>query len=231
MKNSELDTRLSHSEKILVVGATGGSGRAAVAHFIGLGHRVTAFARTASTQYQHSELLTPLDGDVMNEADVDRAVQGHDAVIVTLGINENPLRVRFLGSKATAGDVRSAGTRHVIEAMNRHGVGRLVVQSSYGVGETRDQLGFVDKLFFTLLLKPQIADTEIQEQIVRASDRDWVIAQPVHLNDKDDVASDPYLSAAGETRAMKVARSSVARFLAKAALQPDYIGQSVAVSG
>ncbi len=231
MNTTEQNTRVNQSGKILIVGATGGSGRAAVDHFVSLGYHVTAFSRSASRQFQRSHLLTPYDGDVMNETDVDQAVQGHDAVIVTLGISENPLRVRFFGSKGTADDVRSCGTRNVIAAMHRHGINRLVVQSSYGVGETRGLLGAVDKLFFRLLLKPQIADTEVQEQIVRASAMDWIIAQPVHLIDSKDRATDPFVSTNGKTRAMKVARGSVARFLARAALQPDYIGQSVAVSG
>lgn len=231
MKKSEMDTHLSQSEKILVVGATGGSGRAAVEHLVGLGHHVTAFSRSASSHFQRSGLLTPVDGDAMQASDIDKAIAGHDAVVVTLGISENPLRVRFFGSKATADNVRSVGTRNVIDSMCRHGINRLVVQSSYGVGETRKSLGMVDRLFFSLLLKPQIADTEIQERIVRASDTDWVIVQPVHLSDSEDSVTDPFVSVEGQTRAMKVARRSVARFLATAVLQPDYVRHSVAISG
>jgi uncharacterized protein YbjT (DUF2867 family) len=231
MKKSKLDSHLNQSGKILVVGATGGSGRATVEHLVGLGHQVTAFSRSASSHFEQSRLLTPFNGDALQASDVDRAVEGHDAVVVTLGISENPLRVRFLGSKATADNVRSAGTRNVIDSMRRHGIDRLVVQSSYGVGETRNSLGMLDQLFFTLLLKPQIADTEIQEQLVRASDIDWVIAQPVHLTDSEVGSDEPFVSTDGQTRATKVARKSVARFLARAVLQSDYIGRSVAVSG
>ncbi|WP_428353016.1 NAD(P)-binding oxidoreductase [Methyloprofundus sp.] len=141
---------------------------------------------------------------------------GQQVVIVTLGISENPIRVRFFGTASTLNNVRSAGTRNVITAMRKHGVQRLVVQSSYGVGETRGLLRFVDQLFFSLILKPQIEDTEIQEQVVRDSGVDWVIAQPVHLTDEDS-STIPFLSTKGETRLMKVARKSVARFLALAA--------------
>ena len=221
---------LHPKSNILVVGATGGSGREAVRHFTSLGHRVTAFSRSASTQFEASELLTPVDGDVMNPADVDRIVQHHDAVVVTLGISENPLRVRFRGSKGTANNVRSQGTRNVIRAMQRHGIQRLVVQSSYGVGDTRDSLRLIDRLFFALLLKPQIADTELQERAVRESNMDWVIVQPVHLTD-DSSDAKPFLSRDGEVRLNKVARAAVARFHACAALQPDFVRQSIAVSG
>lgn len=115
--------------------------------------------------------------------------------------------------------------------MRQHKISRLVVQSSYGVGETRGLLGFVDQLFFSLLLKPQIEDTEVPENVVRASEMDWVIAQPVHLIDNTETGAAPYISVSGETRAMKVARTSVAHFLACSSLKPDFIGKSVAVSG
>jgi len=166
----------------------------------------------------------------MNAADVERAIEGRDAVVVTLGISENPLRVRLQGAARTALDVRSAGTRNVIAAMQKHGVRKLVVQTTYGVGETRGMLRLVDKLFFQLILKPQIADTEKQNQDVTASDLDWVIVQPVHLTDGPDDDM-PFVSTGGETGRMKVSRKSVGRFLAHAVENPTFVRQSVAVSG
>jgi uncharacterized protein YbjT (DUF2867 family) len=215
--------------RILVVGATGGTGRATIEELVEQGHRVTAFSRHADALAGTSELVTAFSGDATNPTDLDKAVPGHDAVIVTLGIAENPFRVRLFGTARTPMDVRSAGTRNVIAAMRKHGVRRLVVQSSYGVGETRDKLRFVDGLFFSLLLKPQIDDTEVQELEVRESGVEWVLAQPVHLTD-EDVAEMPFASMDGEVREWKISRKGVARFLARAAQASDYVGQSVALS-
>jgi len=215
---------------VLVVGATGGTGRATVDALLQRGHRVTAFSRHAESLEHPSDRLTRVNGDATNPQDIDRAVQGHDAVIITLGITENPLRVRFLGAGRTADDVRSVGTRHVIAAMRKHGVRRLVVQSSYGVGETRDRLRWADRLVFGLLLKPQIADTEVQEIDVRASGLDWVLAQPVHLTDEENDEM-PFASPDGEVQEWKIPRQSVAQFLAQAAGSSAYVGRSVALSG
>lgn len=220
----------SHSQKVLVVGATGGTGRATIAELVQDGHRVTAFSRHADALAGTSDLITAFNGDATNPDDVDRAVQGQDAVIVTLGIAENPIRVRLLGAAKTPNDVRSVGTRNVIAAMRRHGVRRLVVQSSYGVGETRDKLRLIDGLFFNLLLKPQMADTEVQEHDVRESGMDWVLAQPVHLTD-DETRDMPFASATGEVRKWKISRNGVGRFLARAVDTPDYVGQVIALSG
>jgi nucleoside-diphosphate-sugar epimerase len=216
--------------KVLVVGATGGSGRAAVAHLLSAGHEVTTFSRRAPAGEGGVSQLRAFQGDVMNAVDVERAVLGQDAVVVTLGISENALTVRLRGTSHTPLDVRSAGTRQVIAAMRKHGVRKLVVQSSYGVGETRHRLGLVDRLFLQLILKPQIADTEKQEELVRASGLDWVIVQPVHLTDgKEDEM--PAYSTDGQVVLKKVSRNSVGRFLAEAVQDRRFVGASVAVSG
>jgi nucleoside-diphosphate-sugar epimerase len=215
--------------KIIVMGATGGTGRAVVEELLARGHEVTAFARRPDALETSNPRLARFAGDVMNPANVGRAVRGHDAVVVALGIRENPLLVRLRGSTGTAMNVRSAGTRNVVAAMREHGVRRLVVMSTYGVGETRDRLSLKWRLIFSLLLKPQIADTEVQEEIVRNSGLDWVIAQPVGLTDDAGEAS-PFLSTEGEARHMNVSRHAVARFLAEAAERPTHVSQSVAVS-
>lgn len=215
--------------KVLVVGATGGSGRAAVDELLARGHEVTAFSRHARGLAGAAGHLRAVDGDAADSADVDRVVRGQDAVVVTLGISENPLRVRMFGSAGTPMDVRSRGTRTVVSAMRRHGVRKLVVQTSYGVGETREMLPLGQRLVFRLLLHPQIADTERQEQEVRASGLNWVLVQPVNLTD-DPHPGLPFASTSGEICGLKVPRSCVGRFLVRAVEESGFDGRSVALS-
>ena len=214
--------------KVLVVGATGGSGRAAVEALAGRGHEVTAFARRAGAVFGGRAGVRAVDGDATVPADVDRAVRGQDAVVVTLGISEHPLRVRLLGSAGTPLDVRSRGTAAVVAAMRTHGVRRLVVQSSYGVGETRNRLSLASRLVLALLLRPQIADHERQERIVRDSGLDWSLVQPVNLTDGDEEA---VRSATGDAEGMRVSRRAVGAVLADLAEDPGERGRSLAVSG
>lgn len=215
--------------KVLVVGATGGSGLAVTQTLLARGCEVTAFARQPQALGGLPGKLKLLAGDATRTADVDQAVQGHDAVVVALGIRESALRVRLLGSSGTTMDVRSQGTRNVVDAMRRHGVRRLVVQSSYGVGATRDQLPWLYRLVFALLLKPQIADTERQEAIVRASGLEWVLAQPVNLTD-EATTTPAHASPSGNVEGMKVSRRQVGDFLADAALNREHQQACVALS-
>ena len=213
--------------KVLVFGASGGSGRAAVEQLVALGHEVSAFSRRGVLD--PALPVRTIEGDVMHAADVERAVAGQDAVIVTLGIRENPLRVRLLGPARTPLDVRSAGTRNIIAAMRTHGVRKLIVQTSYGVGDTRERLGFIDRLLFALLLKPQMADTELQEADVVRSGLDWIVVQPVHLTDGPAEAM-PCVSTEGDISGRKVSRNSVGRFLAHAVQGSEFVGKSVTLS-
>lgn len=215
--------------RILVVGATGGTGRAAVETLAARGHDVTALVRQPSVAAPFPAGVRVLAGDATNPSDVDQAVEGQDAVVVALGIRENPLRVRLFGSARTPLNVRSTGTGHVIDAMRRHRVQKLVVQTSYGVGATRVRLPFKWRAIFSILLKPQIADTEAQERAVRESELTWVVAQPVALTDAVDDRP-PYVSITGDVRSMAVSRRQVATFLADAAQTTAYDRHIVALS-
>jgi uncharacterized protein YbjT (DUF2867 family) len=203
--------------RVLVVGATGGSGRAAVGALTARGHEVTAFARRAGAAFAGRDGVRGLDGDATAAGDVDRAVRGQGAVVVTLGISEHPARVRLRGSRGTPLDVRSRGTAAVVAAMHAHGVRRLVVQSSYGVGDTRDLLP----------PRPQIADHERQERIVRDSALDWTIVQPVYLTDGDEPAA---VSPSGDTGGMHVSRRALGGVLADLVAE-DGGGRCLTVSG
>lgn len=215
--------------RILVVGATGGSGRAVVDTLVERGHSVTAFVRRAPSTPPFPSGVHVVVGDATEAADVDLAVRGQEAVVVTLGIRENPVRVRVFGSAGTPLNVRSAGTRCVMEAMRRAGVRKLVVQTSYGVGDSRARLSLKWRAVFALLLKPQIADTERQEEVVRASDLDWVVAQPVALTDTAESCI-PFASVTGIVRSMSISRRQVATFLADATETRAYDRHVVALS-
>ncbi len=170
--------------KILVVGGSRGTGAAVVAELAERGHLVTAYARSAGGVGRGSEEVRYVAGDVLDRDALSKAMVGQDAVAVTLGIPDNPFRVRLTGRASSPLDIRSSGTRAVIDAMREHGVRRLVVQSTYGIGETYAQLPFGLKLFFTLAIRPQVRDHERQEQLVRESGLDWTILRPVVLNDE-----------------------------------------------
>ena len=70
--------------KIIVFGATGGTGRQVVETALAQGHAVTAFVRNPDTFTLNHENLSLTTGDVMNETAVEHAIRGVDAVLCTL---------------------------------------------------------------------------------------------------------------------------------------------------
>jgi FlaA1/EpsC-like NDP-sugar epimerase len=71
--------------RLLVIGATGGTGRELVQQALAHGHQVTAFVRDpARLQIEHANLRVA-KGDVLDYATVEAAMRGQDAVVSALG--------------------------------------------------------------------------------------------------------------------------------------------------
>ena len=69
--------------KILVIGASQGTGALSVKAALDKGHEVTAFARSPQKLALDHPRLTKRVGDFHDPASVEAAVPGHDAVIIT----------------------------------------------------------------------------------------------------------------------------------------------------
>jgi uncharacterized protein YbjT (DUF2867 family) len=210
--------------KILILGASQGTGAEAVRAALARGHDVTAFARSPDKLALLHPRLTRLRGDFHQRESVDGAVQGQDAVVVTAsatslkGFKQNP-------------SYFSQGTGYAIEGMKKHGVRRLVVLSALGTGESRKLANFfVDKVVISFLLKAPFEDHERQEALVRASGLDWVIARPGRLT--NGPARKLYVAKSSiEPVPMSISRADVADFLVTAAEGDTWIGQAVQIGG
>ena len=210
---------------VLVVGASRGTGAALVDELVQRGHLVTAYARHAGDD----ERVRQVAADVLDPESLGKAMIGQDAVAVTLGIPDNPFRVRLTRRASSRLDIRSAGTRAVVEAMRQHGVRRLVVQSTYGIGETYRQLPLALKAFFTLGIRPQVDDHEHQEALVRESGLDWTIVRPTVLHD-DPTEEPAYVGTDDRAPTMRVARRQVARVEADAVERAELAGRVLTVT-
>ena len=152
---------------MLVFGASGATGRHLVSQALQGGHHVTAFVRDPARLATRHERLVLVQGDVADAAEVERGVAGHDAVLSALGVGR-PLR---------HDEAVIEGVRHIVKAMERENVRRLVYLSTSGVRESRVGAGLLVRLMAASLIRHEIADHEIKEGLVRASTLDWTIVR------------------------------------------------------
>ena len=168
-------TGADRSMKILVLGASGGTGRLITAKAVEQGHDVTALVRSAEKgRGLHGAKL--VIGDIRDEAALRQALKGQDAVISALGTPASPF---------TAVTLLSTATRALVGAMRAEQVSRLVAITGMGAGDSVGHGGFLfDRLIHPLLLRKVYDDKNRQEAIIRDSGLDWVLVRPAVLNDK-----------------------------------------------
>jgi len=206
---------------VIVFGATGTIGRLVVADLLEQGHAVTAFARSHERLGMEHANLSLAAGDALREAEVMRAVAGHEAVVVTLG-----------AGMSRKSRIRSEGTLNVIRAMQETGVKRLIVQSTLGAHESWGNLNFWWKrVMFGALLRPVFKDHELQEQLVRSSGLDWTIVRPGAF--AEGPATGRYVEdvpVSARKLSLKITRADVAAFVARQLGDLRYLHRAVGIS-
>jgi uncharacterized protein YbjT (DUF2867 family) len=190
--------------KVLVLGATGGTGREIVREARESGHSVVALVRSKAKAdgLAGAELV---EGDARDTDAVARALEGCQGVISSLGTPMSPFREVTLLSTAT---------RTLVDEVARQKVRRLVCITGLGAGDSRGHGGFVfDRLILPLFLRKVYADKDRQEAIVRSSGAEWVLVRPTVLNDKAARGSVRALTDLSGVHGGTIARADVAKFV------------------
>jgi uncharacterized protein YbjT (DUF2867 family) len=190
--------------KILLLGATGGTGRLILREAIAAGHQVVALVRNKAKAASLSG-ATLIEGDARSSAALAAALAGCDGVISALGTKMSPFRQVTLLSTATAA---------LVEAMGKQGVMRLVCITGLGAGDSRGHGGFLfDRLIMPLLLRNVYADKDRQEAIITASSLDWTLVRPVVLTSKPATGKVRAQVNLAEVQGGTITRGDVARFV------------------
>lgn len=156
-----------------------------------------------------------MEGDVVDREAVERAVMGREAVISTLGVAV-PLK---------ADPKVVTGVSHILEAMARCNVARLIYQSFIGVHQSRHAVGPVLRYLAPLVLRHEIADHETKEALVRQSGTAWTIVRPPTLTNGPRTGR---YRVGEEIRTWvpvpTLSRADVAEFIERAVEQPTLVG-------
>jgi putative NADH-flavin reductase len=190
--------------KILLLGATGGTGRLILGEAVAAGHEVVALVRD-KVKAAGLTGATLVEGDARDRGALKAALAGCDGVISALGTPMSPFNeVRLL----------STATEALVKAMEEQGVRRLVCITGLGAGDSRGHGGFVfDRLILPLLLRNVYADKDRQEAIVRRTSLDWTLVRPMLLTDKPATGKVQAMVDLAEVHGGTIPRADVARFV------------------
>lgn len=206
--------------RVLILGATGGTGRHLILQAIAAGHDVTALVRDPRRLPAGIERARVVTGDATDAAAVREAMRGQDAVISALGVG-NSLKSNGLITKAAPA---------VVEAMSLAGVRRLVWTSAYGVGETYRDVPLIPRIMIGVLLRDLYADKTAGEAAIRSSQLDWTLVHPSTLSNrpaKGRCRSGERLKLGGLPT---IARADVATFLVTQLDDRTYSRKNVLIS-
>ncbi|KAI4747797.1 hypothetical protein E4T50_01862 [Aureobasidium sp. EXF-12298] len=219
---------------ILIIGATGRTGRLVLESALERGHKVTALIRPTSSLPPQTN-LTISKGSPLDAAAIRTALSltsGSVVIISTLGqtrTSGNPFAATtspplFMSQSATA----------VIEAVKSsdRNVQKVIVMSMFGAGSSFNNLNFLMRpIMLYSNMKQSLEDQNAVDQIVKQSGLNFVMPRPAML--KGDVALPvKIMGDAGEKAGFmpSVSAKSVAEFMLDAAVSDQWDGTTSVLS-
>ena len=205
--------------KVLIIGATGATGKILMREALAQGHEVTALARNPSAVASEDHRLRVVEGNALDASSLEAAVAGQEAVLSALGTRSARPTTLF-----------SESTHNLIGAMDKHGVRRLVCITGVGVGDSKGHVGFLyDRIIRPFVVKNIYEDKERQEEEIKQSDLDWVIVRPAQLT--DEPAKGEYgVYLKGSYTVKTISRADVAAFMLAQLTDDTYVHKTPVIS-
>jgi putative NADH-flavin reductase len=205
--------------KLVVLGATGGTGLEIVRQSVAHGHSVTALVRSPQRLKPFRDRITIRQGDLLDSAELEQAIEGHDAVLSGFGPRVPVSR--------TDADLLQRFAIALSSAMPWAGVGRVVMESVAFL--FRDSIVPPAYLLGRLFFPRTVADASAMERIFAESELDWTMVRPPELTDKPYTGKyrvrEGHLPRFGFT----ISRADVADFMIKAVENRSSIGKIVGI--
>ncbi len=206
---------------IALFGGTGRTGHRVLARALAAGYEVRALVRDPGRLTVSSPALTVIGGDVLDPRAVGDTVAGSDVVLSLFG--------QVKGSPST---LQTEGTRNVVDAMKRQGVGRIVTLSGGGLSAPLDRPKLPDRIIRSLLKTFSghvLADAEGHLEVLKASGLEWTVVRGPRLTEKPGSGS-YRVGWVGVDASTQISRDDLADFVLTQAEDRTYVGQMPFVS-
>jgi len=204
--------------KVLIIGATGPTGRELTTQAVDEGHDVRVFVRNPSAVSIWSPRLEVVQGDVREWKDVGRAMRDVSAVLSALGT----------GTDLSKTTIFSEGAGAILWAMAEAGVRRLVCVTSGGTIDDPNE-PFWFREIGRRLLRHVFADQRKAEERIRASEAEWTIVRPPRLlNGRKRGQYDVEIEKPAGN-AYEISRADLAEFMIREMMAKKYVQQAVGI--
>lgn len=206
---------------ITVIGGSAGLGLETVKRALDRKHQVTVLSRSG-LDLSNAPNLISIQGSATNKAALKKSLATADAAIVTLGTRKN--------MKATT--LFSDFSKLLVEIQQETSseIPFLIV-TGFGVGESKNYVNWMVKLFLKYFLKDVYSDKLLMEEIITSSKINWLILRPGQLLDKP--LTEKYRIETSLYKGIKIGgtnRADIADYLVKQAENPTELGKFVAIS-
>lgn len=201
--------------KIIIIGATGATGR----HFLQLaheaGHEVTALARSPEKLDDWKSKVEILQADGRNQESLSNALKsGCDCLISIVGAS-GLLEARRVS------DLYSVTTANLLQAMQSNELGRLIVVSSSGVEPQENDNWFYVNILKRFFLQNMYDDMLRMEALLEKSNVNYTIVRPPYLTKGQPTGKYRVSKNQNFVDDESLRRGDLAHFLLRAAEHPE----------
>lgn len=213
--------------KILVLGATGRTGKYIIEEALKKGHKIAAIARDPDKLRDYAiEIIqgTPYDYETM-----EKALTGCDAVINTLNVSrktDNPW-----APLAAPKDLISKSASNAILAMQKTGIKRFIALSTIGAGRSWKTSPAILRFIVSVSnLRHAFLDHGRQEEILENSQIDYTICRAPMLSAETNNSGASATPEKERPKSMKLSRNSAAEFFIRIIENNEFLSQTVNLS-
>lgn len=213
--------------KILLLGATGRTGKQIIKAALKRGHKISAIARNPEKLKDYNiDIIqgTPYEYDI-----VEKGINGCEAIINTLNVSrksDNPW-----SPLAAPRDMISKSASNAIKAMEKSDIKRFVALGAIGAGRSWKKAPGILKFIISISnLRFAFRDHGKQEEILENSDVDYTICRAPMLSDKKNATGVVATPEGQKPAGMVLSRNSAAEFFLDIIEKNEYIRETVSLA-
>jgi putative NADH-flavin reductase len=216
--------------KILILGATGRTGKHLLGQALQRDHTVHVLARDKNKIILNDSRITVFEGSPLDKVALENAMKGSEAILNTLNVSRTSdwpwAKLR------SPKNLLSATMKNIIELAPKNNIQRIIVMSALGVAETKKDIpGWFRWFIDHSNVRYPYLDHERQEELLKQTSLQYTSVRAAGLTNskrkKEIIVSinnnpKPHLV---------ISRYNVASFMLDVLEKNLYVGEMVAVSG